>query len=65
GCAEGVHVFICGQADEAVRKRVLNECGRRLPDYMVPRSVRFRDVMPLNANGKIDRDVLAGSLESV
>jgi amino acid adenylation domain-containing protein len=65
GCAEGIHVFVCGQADDGVRKRILSECGRRLPDYMVPRSVRFRDVLPLNANGKIDRDVLAGSLEEV
>ncbi len=65
GCAEGVHVFVCGRADEAVRKQILSECGRRLPDYMVPRSVRFREAMPLNANGKIDRDVLASSLEKV
>lgn len=65
GCAEGIHVFICGRADDVVRKRVLTECGRRLPDYMIPRSVQFREMMPLNSNGKIDRDVLASSLENV
>jgi amino acid adenylation domain-containing protein len=65
GCAEGIHVFVCGHADDRIRQRIMAECGRRLPDYMVPRSVRFRLNLPLNANGKIDRDGLTESLETV
>ncbi|OFK23285.1 D-alanine--poly(phosphoribitol) ligase [Olsenella sp. HMSC062G07] len=44
------------QADtpQAIRERL----GRRIPSYMVPRSVRVIDHMPLTANAKIDRKLL-------
>ena len=33
--------------------------GDRLPEYMVPPSIHLIDAVPLNANGKIDRQALA------
>ncbi len=34
------------------------ELGQRLPYYMLPSSINRLDVMPLNSNGKIDRNAL-------
>ena len=39
--------------------RVREWAGRRLPDYMVPSVVVVVDELPRNANGKLDRSVLA------
>ncbi len=41
---------------------ILDHCRRELPAYMVPRAVVVRDVIPRNANGKIDRKALAEEL---
>ena len=59
-------------SSEPLRKRLrqknqerLHEMLRtKLPSYMVPQVVTILDKMPLNDNGKIDRRVLAKSLQS-
>ena len=42
------------------RDEVLGHCHRLLPGYMVPDIVEFRDELPRNSNGKVDRARLAG-----
>ena len=37
--------------------------AKRLPPYMVPREIRCLDRMPLNSNGKTDRNALAAMLQ--
>jgi amino acid adenylation domain-containing protein len=54
GSAEGVVTFVAG-SDPGGTEGVLAACRARLPDYMVPREIRFLDALPLSANGKIDR----------
>jgi acyl-CoA synthetase (AMP-forming)/AMP-acid ligase II len=37
------------------REEVLDHCRRHLPSYMVPDVVEFREALPRNSNGKVDR----------
>jgi acyl-CoA ligase (AMP-forming) (exosortase A-associated) len=37
---------------------LLDDCRKRLPTYMVPAHVAWRDALPKNANGKFDRALL-------
>ncbi|MEU5905130.1 amino acid adenylation domain-containing protein [Micromonospora sp. NPDC047467] len=39
-------------------------CARQLPDFMVPSLFVPVDRIPLNANGKVDRDALRGRLDA-
>ncbi len=41
------------------REDMVDHCRQRLPAYMVPDIVEFRDVLPRNSNGKVDRAQLA------
>ncbi|MBA2320245.1 MAG: D-alanine--poly(phosphoribitol) ligase, partial [Deltaproteobacteria bacterium] len=48
--------FVSGEHDgRAVRK----ELAAALPSYMVPREIRVLPELPMNANGKVDRNALA------
>jgi amino acid adenylation domain-containing protein len=38
---------------------ILMHCRQKLPTYMVPEKIIFVDAMPLNPNGKVDRQTLA------
>ncbi len=45
---------------------LLNECKQHLPGFMVPaRIVAYREPLPRNPNGKIDRKKLAAELEGL
>jgi acyl-CoA ligase (AMP-forming) (exosortase A-associated) len=51
-----------GERDTA---RLLEECRRRLPNFMVPTHVEWRDSLPRNPNGKFDRTLLASELKTL
>ena len=61
GVAAGIVLFLEGAVDdpEALAARMAG----RLPEYMTPKAIRFRDRIPLNANGKFDRKALRLLLE--
>ncbi|MFM0204746.1 AMP-binding protein [Paraburkholderia fungorum] len=57
GQACGLIAFVTNAQGSAVQ--ILQACRQRLPAYAVPQRVVTLDVLPLNANGKIDRKALA------
>jgi acyl-coenzyme A synthetase/AMP-(fatty) acid ligase len=55
-----VEVFVEGQTpDDHLREDVQAE----LPDYMVPRRFHFKDRLPRNPNGKLDRAAISKLLD--
>jgi amino acid adenylation domain-containing protein len=60
--AAGIVAFV---ADTSLDTSSLRAAlARRLPDYMVPREIRLLEALPLNANGKHDRNALLKQLEA-
>jgi acyl-CoA synthetase (AMP-forming)/AMP-acid ligase II len=46
-------------------ERLLAECRLKLPTFMIPLSIEWRDSLPRNPNGKFDRTRLAAELRSL
>ncbi len=42
--------------------KLLNECKKQLPAFMVPAKIEYRDTLPRNPNGKYDRPRIATEL---
>jgi len=53
-----VHLVVRGTEDEAERAAFAKMLGRELPNFMHPKVIHWREAMPLNPNGKIDRSAL-------
>jgi amino acid adenylation domain-containing protein len=60
---EGIVGFVegIGTADDA--KRLCSELGTILPAYMIPSRILFVASMPLNSNGKTDRNALVSLIQ--
>ncbi len=50
-------------ANSETAQLLLNACKTSLPSYMVPARVEWRESLPRNPNGKIDRKALLSELE--
>jgi len=59
---QAVHLVVRGAGehggDEAARAELPRLLQRELPNFMQPQMIHWRDAMPLNPNGKIDRTAL-------
>jgi acyl-CoA synthetase (AMP-forming)/AMP-acid ligase II len=62
GSSDGVVAFVSG-LDSLDHRRVLACCSGLLPEYMVPKKIYLLGEIPLNVNGKIDRQKLVQLLE--
>lgn len=57
---QAVHLVVRG--DAAGREELPRRLQRDLPNFMQPQHIHWRDAMPLNPNGKIDRTALQAAL---
>ena len=57
---QAVHLVVRGNA--AARAALAQRLQRDLPNFMQPQHIHWRDSMPLNPNGKIDRTALSTGL---
>lgn len=62
GVAQSIHAFLAA-ADPPDTDSVLSQCESELPKYMCPKEIHLIDEMPLNVNGKIDRQQLTTRLD--
>lgn len=51
-----------GPGSKADKQEIINACKQEIPWYMIPELIIFVDEMPLNVNGKIDRNKLKSNL---
>ncbi|MFE7131723.1 amino acid adenylation domain-containing protein [Streptomyces sp. NPDC057638] len=56
---------VCAGRPTATAEPLWEALRGALPAYMVPATLTFRDRLPLNANGKVDRAALVASLSSL
>jgi acyl-coenzyme A synthetase/AMP-(fatty) acid ligase len=59
---QAVHLVVRGSEDDAARADLPKRLQRDLPNFMQPQHIHWRDAMPLNPNGKIDRTALQTAL---
>jgi amino acid adenylation domain-containing protein len=55
--------FVLGEGHGS-EDQLKRQCQQWLPDYMVPRTVRFLESFPLTENGKLDRQALRGLMQA-
>jgi len=59
---QAVHLVVRGSGDKAARTELPKRLQRELPNFMQPQHIHWREAMPLNPNGKIDRTALQAEL---
>ena len=50
-----IKAFVSGTASEMLIREKLSE---KLPEYMIPKAIKFLESLPMSSNGKIDRKKL-------
>jgi long-chain acyl-CoA synthetase len=60
-CGQAIKAFIVA-GEPLTETRVRAHCRERLEDFMFPKIIEFRDSLPKNASGKIDKLLLAQEL---
>ncbi len=61
---QAVHLVVRGDNNEAVQTELPKRLQRELPNFMQPAAIHWRAALPLNPNGKIDRNALQREIEN-
>ena len=56
---QAIVLFVRGESLEAARAELAAHLRTSLPNFMQPREIIWRESLPLNPNGKLDRAALA------
>lgn len=59
---QAVHLVVRGSTGDQERDRLAKLLKAELPNFMQPQQIHWREAMPLNPNGKIDRTALLREL---
>ena len=57
-----VHLVVRGEGDEPSQAGLKKHLARELPNFMQPRAIHWRESLPLNPNGKLDRTAVYNQL---
>lgn len=56
-----IAVIVVPVSENSLKKEdILGHCDQRLPKYMIPEIVEFRESLPMTSSGKVDRKKLSG-----
>ncbi len=55
---QAVHLVVRGADSDEAREALVAALKRDLPNFMQPRDIEWREALPINPNGKIDRTAL-------
>ena len=53
-----IALVVHGKDNSIDKKEIINKLKEMLPFYMLPSKIIFKENMPYNANGKLDRKAL-------
>ncbi len=60
---QSIHAIVVASDPALTERDVIRHCARALEEFMVPKSVEFRDSLPKTDTGKVSRRLAAESLE--
>jgi amino acid adenylation domain-containing protein len=58
-------IIVPSTPDKMKKEDILQYCSQKLPKYMIPESIIFRDSLPITSSGKVDRKKLSDPNEVV
>lgn len=60
---QAIHAIVVASDPQLTAHEVIRHCSRSLEEFMVPKTVEFRDSLPKTDTGKVSRRLAAESLE--